>query len=309
MSAPASSRNSAKTAAPADGDHRKRRRNRTTQSCLNCHATKRMCDRKRPCSRCSQLGISGNCVYEVADPNHLGKDDEDSRLMKRIAELEGMVRELKNRPHNRSVSSQEGSLPASGRTSPGSLSDNSPHFRAASPPMSTLAWSSPPSPSYYPSGPVSTFPASNGSFTSSWSALQNEQLSSLVGLTDRPSIRNGDNCGCLREPACYSAVLDLSLRLRKATEVLARSPRHSSNFDCTLNNQIVELDTFTKDVLLDVSGQDSTSTYSHGLGPSSWRADSPPPSGMLHQPYTRINPSFWNLSDSDNLMSWVSADK
>lgn len=24
------------------GDHRKRRRNRTTQSCLNCHASKRM---------------------------------------------------------------------------------------------------------------------------------------------------------------------------------------------------------------------------------------------------------------------------
>ena len=25
-----------------DGDHRKRRRNRTTQSCLHCHASKRM---------------------------------------------------------------------------------------------------------------------------------------------------------------------------------------------------------------------------------------------------------------------------
>ena len=25
-----------------EGDHRKRRRNRTTQSCLNCHASKRM---------------------------------------------------------------------------------------------------------------------------------------------------------------------------------------------------------------------------------------------------------------------------
>lgn len=25
-----------------EGDHRKRRRNRTTQSCLNCHTSKRM---------------------------------------------------------------------------------------------------------------------------------------------------------------------------------------------------------------------------------------------------------------------------
>ncbi|KAJ7913958.1 hypothetical protein B0H13DRAFT_1565294, partial [Mycena leptocephala] len=71
------------------------RRNRTTQSCLNCHATKRMCDRQRPCSRCSQLGIGGTCVYEVDDPNRQskGKQDEGTRLMNRITELEGVIRE------------------------------------------------------------------------------------------------------------------------------------------------------------------------------------------------------------------------
>ncbi|KAF8207731.1 hypothetical protein K438DRAFT_1814127, partial [Mycena galopus ATCC 62051] len=42
-------------------DHRKRRRNRTTQSCLNCHTSKRKCDRKRPCQRCIQLGLV-SCV-------------------------------------------------------------------------------------------------------------------------------------------------------------------------------------------------------------------------------------------------------
>ncbi|KAJ7622896.1 hypothetical protein DFH06DRAFT_1009067 [Mycena polygramma] len=73
-----------------------RRRNRTTQSCLNCHATKRMCDRERPCcTRCLQLGISGNCVYEVDDPNRqAGKQGEGSRLMNRIVELEGVIREV-----------------------------------------------------------------------------------------------------------------------------------------------------------------------------------------------------------------------
>ncbi|KAJ7068865.1 hypothetical protein B0H15DRAFT_794053 [Mycena belliarum] len=70
------------------------RRNRTTQSCLNCHTTKRMCDRKRPCTRCSQLGITGNCVYEVDDPNRQGKPNEGARLMKRIAELESVIREV-----------------------------------------------------------------------------------------------------------------------------------------------------------------------------------------------------------------------
>ncbi|THG99317.1 hypothetical protein EW026_g2997 [Hermanssonia centrifuga] len=78
-------------------DHRKRRRNRTTQSCLNCHTSKRKCDRKRPCQRCIQLGLTGLCVYEVDDPA-LRDDpniDETTRLRNRIAELESLVRELR----------------------------------------------------------------------------------------------------------------------------------------------------------------------------------------------------------------------
>ena len=89
-----------------DVDHRERTHNRTTQSCLNCHTSKRkvrhtldrtvlgsssnpsiQCDRGRPCSRCIQLGLvcldsihspllmlichhhqTGLCVYEVGDP-------------------------------------------------------------------------------------------------------------------------------------------------------------------------------------------------------------------------------------------------
>lgn len=68
-------------------DHRKRRRNRTTQSCLNCHTSKRMCDRGRygfklilgnqmtnirlavrPCSRCRQLGLVSCSVFNVRRP-------------------------------------------------------------------------------------------------------------------------------------------------------------------------------------------------------------------------------------------------
>ncbi|KAL1748811.1 hypothetical protein HDZ31DRAFT_5370, partial [Schizophyllum fasciatum] len=87
---------------PADGDHRKKRRNRTTQSCLNCHTSKRMCDRKRPaCGRCTQLGLTGHCVYEVDDPAQRAESDENSRLLKRVAELESVIRELKNKPQPR----------------------------------------------------------------------------------------------------------------------------------------------------------------------------------------------------------------
>ncbi|KAJ7133545.1 hypothetical protein C8R44DRAFT_977663 [Mycena epipterygia] len=86
-----------------DTDHRKRRRNRTTQSCLNCHTSKRKCDRKRPCQRCIQLGLTGLCVYEIDDPA-LRDDpslDENTRLKHRIAELESLVRELRGKPHPR----------------------------------------------------------------------------------------------------------------------------------------------------------------------------------------------------------------
>ncbi|KAG9315995.1 hypothetical protein JVU11DRAFT_3653 [Chiua virens] len=86
-----------------DTDHRKRRRNRTTQSCLNCHTSKRKCDRKRPCQRCIQLGLTGLCVYEIDDPA-LRDDpslDEATRLRNRIAELESLVRELRGKPHPR----------------------------------------------------------------------------------------------------------------------------------------------------------------------------------------------------------------
>ncbi|KIP01145.1 hypothetical protein PHLGIDRAFT_80941 [Phlebiopsis gigantea 11061_1 CR5-6] len=78
------------------------RRNRTTQSCLNCHTSKRKCDRKRPCQRCIQLGLTGLCVYEVDDP--AARDDpnidETTRLRNRIAELESLVRELRGAPHS-----------------------------------------------------------------------------------------------------------------------------------------------------------------------------------------------------------------
>ncbi|KII90667.1 hypothetical protein PLICRDRAFT_39249 [Plicaturopsis crispa FD-325 SS-3] len=86
-----------------DTDHRKRRRNRTTQSCLNCHTSKRRCDRKRPCQRCIQLGLTGLCVYEVDDISTRDDPtvDENTRLRNRIAELERLVRELRGKPHPR----------------------------------------------------------------------------------------------------------------------------------------------------------------------------------------------------------------
>ncbi|KAF8588612.1 hypothetical protein K439DRAFT_1335009, partial [Ramaria rubella] len=78
-------------------EHRKKRRNRTRASCLNCYASKRKCDKKRPCTRCVRLGTTGLCVYEIEDPTP--RDDaqieEINRLRRRIGELESIIRQLK----------------------------------------------------------------------------------------------------------------------------------------------------------------------------------------------------------------------
>ncbi|RSH86499.1 uncharacterized protein EHS24_004756 [Apiotrichum porosum] len=80
-------------------DHRKRKRNRTIRSCVPCHNHKRKCDRKRPCGRCTALGLTGSCVYEVDEARDPNDPDviETDRLRRRIAELEQVVRELRQR--------------------------------------------------------------------------------------------------------------------------------------------------------------------------------------------------------------------
>ncbi|KAF8510507.1 hypothetical protein BU17DRAFT_55292, partial [Hysterangium stoloniferum] len=81
-----------------ESNHRKRRRNRMRVSCLNCYASKRKCDRKRPCTRCIKHGLTGLCIYELDDPTARQADypneDELTHLRNRIAELESVIREL-----------------------------------------------------------------------------------------------------------------------------------------------------------------------------------------------------------------------
>jgi hypothetical protein len=56
---------------------------------------------------------------------------------------------------------------------------------------------------------------------------------------------HGDrHCGCLHEPSSYNAVLELSLRLRKAADILSRSATHRMGARCPLNQQVAALDTF-----------------------------------------------------------------
>ncbi|KAI0930417.1 hypothetical protein AcV5_007140 [Taiwanofungus camphoratus] len=297
-----------------EDDHRRKRRNRTTQSCLNCHTSKRMCDRKRPCGRCIQLGLTGLCVYEVDDPKRSNdSEDEKSRLQKRVAELESVIRELKNKPHPRWVhlesithdsptpgdktqaealvkdtQPQHGSPKPDSRNPRGSTSN---HLAATNAASSRLS----PSPSVPESpSPIDTpspqsfvdmqFPATleqagvepDFDLAAVFSAYQTEQMgmhSSLFADTfNLPTHTNGacndsfhaDHCGCLNDPANYNVILELSLRLRKAADILGRSFKHgSSASSCALNRRIVELDRFTTTALGNIHAlPESFSSYS-----------------------------------------------
>ncbi|KAG1732219.1 uncharacterized protein EDB91DRAFT_1206138 [Suillus paluster] len=330
-------RTTSEAATPAsEGDHRKRRRNRTTQSCLNCHTSKRMCDRKRPCGRCTQLGLTGLCVYEVDDPSQrTDVQDESSRLRQRVAELEGVIRELKNKPHPRWV--QAGSTPEvefekwHARSQSRSVAEQTEHQNEikstsssnVSPPRSagsdsgprdesrpspthahpTLTFSQPPpdlthsSPSYSPyfsavSSPLSTPSPSLMTPTDEYARTQvliaGEQpltgefdftsifmsYPGLIGCEDSlgHNALGGDaindhlddtcmskhrydapadgHCGCLTEGSSYNVVLELSLRLRKAADILNRSAyHHLGSGNCALNQRVMELDTLATTTL------------------------------------------------------------
>ncbi|KAG9020920.1 hypothetical protein FRB95_003228, partial [Tulasnella sp. JGI-2019a] len=67
-------------------------------SCIPCHELRRKCDRLRPCTRCSEHGTAGQCVYQLEDPAKRDPNaDELTRLRERIKELEHTVRVLTQR--------------------------------------------------------------------------------------------------------------------------------------------------------------------------------------------------------------------
>ncbi|KAI0630263.1 hypothetical protein C8Q77DRAFT_1160618 [Trametes polyzona] len=295
----------------SEDDHRRKRRNRPTQSCLNCHTSKRMCDRQRPCGRCTQLGLTGLCVYEVDNPSHRANaQDEAARLQKRVAELESIIRELKNKPHPRWA--QSGATPAGG-SSPGSLladesgaatssssGAHSPGYfamqpkspgrtRERTPASPSAALEAPSGPSsgpsvFAPPSPLNTpSPAAHSPtdptfchgaditsmltpdydlsslLTSCHTSTPggapdgyfNDMIESLLTTTNPCSGGHGagDHCGCLNDHTSYSTVLELSLRLRRAVEVLSRYAKHGAQSDCKVHRGITELDRFTTTAL------------------------------------------------------------
>lgn len=53
------------------------------------------------------------------------------------------------------------------------------------------------------------------------------------------------HCGCLNDSNGYNLILDLSMRLRKASESLSQSSRHHHMGQCAVMQRISEMDMFT----------------------------------------------------------------
>ncbi|KAJ7609788.1 hypothetical protein DFH06DRAFT_177324 [Mycena polygramma] len=291
MSTPITPRSSTKAPVSSDGDHRKRRRNRTTQSCLTCHAAKRMCDRKRPCSRCMRLGINASCVYEVDHPTRrqAGKEGEGARMVNRIAELEAVIRELKK---------------TEGRQDSSPVIDMNTLFQlGVEAPTNNARWPSPASTNYSSAfgRNLQRIPGYSQP-TDSLASL----MAAYVCQTDHMFVQKASSCGCMTESACYNAVLELSLRLWTAVDVLARSPSHASHPDCALHDHISDLDIFAKNSLLDASGHSSSfPDPGCGFGPGQIVPPSFPT--VLGQPYCENSSFVWPMAVSDNFMSWAPA--
>ncbi|KAK0445714.1 hypothetical protein EV421DRAFT_2034236 [Armillaria borealis] len=252
-----------------DTDHRKRRRNRTTQSCLNCHTSKRKCDRKRPCQRCIQLGLTGLCVYEIDDPA-LRDDpsvDETTRLRNRIAELESLVRELRGKPHPRWADS--------------SFRDGDPnekwHSRATKcAPLSAAKRTRAPSPSVKAEAPPDTTggggtlyrfsPSPPAPAPASMRYHQNEYAGGSYHSSPGSGSYNGNGyeggggeygrggggyaaadeaehpyCSCRASPGASHAYMSLSHQLQSTLTALRQYSSHPANTPCLLYRRITEL--------------------------------------------------------------------
>ncbi|KAF8210337.1 hypothetical protein K438DRAFT_2011751 [Mycena galopus ATCC 62051] len=311
-SALAKRKNSKVASETSPDDHRKRRRNRTTQSCLNCHTTKRMCDRKRPCSRCIQLGLTGLCVYEVDDPSGKSKDpDERSRLQTRIAELEGVIRKLKNKPQPR-WGVPDTNLLSSAARSPASSSKSPSYAEAAlQPSVGDIAWAdvlnwessgSSPSTSSNSRSPISTPSPLLVSAARLHQSLLDSPWNQPVHGPQKP-----EPCNCLSELGCYTATVELASALRRASTILSRSLNHCFGAPCALSTKIRELESLVGNALQDTARFGSVDI----LPAAPARVQAYRPSADLRSREQRIasRDAFWNEDGlpayDDSFMAWI----
>ncbi|KAI0789138.1 hypothetical protein C8Q75DRAFT_174060 [Abortiporus biennis] len=328
-----------------EDDHRRKRRNRMTQSCLNCHTSKRMCDRKRPCGRCTQLGLTGLCVYEVDDPNQRNDvSDEQLRLQKRIAELESVIRELKNKPHPRWVqpdgsrgdgNGQDPQLSQPGHDKAGATANALGASSSSTPALTPSSSTSSPSPSNSASPlhtppsplcltPIDTFssnyhiPSSllsppylpdSGNLGNIFDSLLGPDGTSLVDPYVMHSHHHAvpGHCGCLQESVNYNVVLELSLRLRRAAEILRQSPKHNPIADCSLHQCISLLDRLTSEALGNINTSYSTSTSAAMCQPSyrtTPAATISPQSLHGVRPWDFKTSAYPSPPSDDSFMSW-----
>lgn len=209
---------------------------------------------------CPQTGL---CVYEVDDPSQRYEgQDESSRLLKRVVELETVIREvspdfcveyfnsctkLKSKPRSRWALSSD--MARSPPTSVASGYSYSPTAFSESPTFSSQPF---PSAAPYDSPPLDVSPYSGKDVNlifaesphctvhddSNWRQLDDLSIGKSSYAQSQP-------CSCLSNLPAYQTMLELSLRLHKAAMVLGQYPLHQAGGFCFLNEKLAELDAIT----------------------------------------------------------------
>ncbi|KAE9386914.1 hypothetical protein BT96DRAFT_927882 [Gymnopus androsaceus JB14] len=302
-----------KTPPPTEGSDGKRRRNRAILSCLSCHTSKRMCDRKRPnCTRCTELGLL--CVYEVDDfCQRLNIQEGSSVLLKRMTELEAEIEELKNNRHSQYLSESSGQH--------GDYANmHTAHPSSAS--TSTSSWPnfavSPVIPNSTPSSSIGINDASAGNELTriDMSSILSQSPNS-IGFEDSVEMHHHLNtisstnssqhnamqpCDCIQDASNYQIMLELSLRLRRAAQIMGQYPLHHAGRYCLLHQALVEFDTLTAETLSSVDPPHRrTPSYNQSPALSSSLPTAPHASGAHSTSHVD---SWISGSGEDSLMSW-----
>lgn len=255
-----------------------KRRNRVLQSCIPCHELRRKCDRQRPCTRCADHGVAGQCVYQLEDPaTRTGDQDELTRLRKRVLELEHTVRVLTQRHSPREAFDQKVLQPGSSHPQ-GSAEDD-------------VKGKKPRDPSSSSSNP----------------AGQPQPGTLIPGQSSSPNSGSGmlgniPHCGCAISTVGRQILGQLQTNLAESIHRLKALPEHQRhNVNCPLYTQVIHLHHHVGQAMGNVSLQQAV--YPGGAQSRSYGLQSPyAPTASSHSsasPPQTLSGDFLNFNQND----------
>ncbi|KAE9407343.1 hypothetical protein BT96DRAFT_986640 [Gymnopus androsaceus JB14] len=269
--------------------------------------------KKRPtCARCTELGLIGQCVYEIDEFNrHLSIQDQHSELNNRVGQLEAEIEGL-NEHGSQWLSEPSSSVRYGGDVN--TLIAPPPSFPSSA--TTTLRDS------------ISTFSMSLSSHTGikadtgatsiglssilpqspdfidyEASTDMHQQFSSVEAINSRHH-NMMQPCDCVRDASNYQTMLELSLRLRKAAGILGQYPAHQAGSYCLLHQTLLELDALTTDTLSSVDSPHRPVSSYHQTPTLPPPFNSASPHIFTPSASRASGAAYMNNAGSGSLMSW-----